>query len=121
MYRSHMPALLAGLVIACGVTQANGESACRPEVTIKNVRFSEVQSSQRVWTALLDVDASRCRAGAARFEIKFVRLKLNAPDVPFSEWFTRRPGETEVSVNFWEDESVLDYSIGTIAPCTCGD
>jgi hypothetical protein len=121
MDRSLLAAIFAGLVIVSGVTQAIGKNACRPEVTIKNVRFSEVGSSTRVWTALLNVDASRCAASAGRFEVKFIRLKDNAPDLPFSEWFPWSLGETEVSLSFWEDEAVLDYSIGAIAPCACRD
>ncbi len=121
MDRSRLATILAGLVIVSGVTQAIGKDACRPDVSIKNVRFSEVGSSTRVWTALLNVDASRCAASAGRFEVKFIRLKDNAPDLPFSEWFPWRPGETEVSLGFWEDEAVLDYSIGAIAPCACRD
>jgi ABC-type proline/glycine betaine transport system substrate-binding protein len=121
MDRSRLAAILAGLVIVSGVTQAIGKGACRPDVTIKNIRFSEVGSSTRVWTALLNVDASRCAASSGRFEVILNRLKDNAPDLTFSEWFPWRPGETEVSLSFWEDESVLDYSIGAIAPCACRD
>ena len=117
--RSHLCALLAGLIAACGATQAVAQDACKPLFTIKEVRFSEVRLSQRVWTALLDVDASRCATSSGRFDINFIRLKEMAPDLPFTEQFTWSPGEIEVSVNFWADEAVLAYSIGTIAPCTC--
>jgi hypothetical protein len=119
--RSHLCALLAGLIAACGATQAVGQSACKPVFTVKEVRFSEVRLSQRVWTALLDVDASRCATSSGRFDINFIRLKEMAPDLPFTEQFTWSSGEIEVSVNFWEDEAVLAYSIGTVAACPCRD
>jgi hypothetical protein len=119
--RSHLTTLLAGLLIAGGVTQAVGESACRPDIAIKDVRFSEVRFSTRLWSAHLNVDASRCAARSGRFELKFIRLKDNAPDLSFSEWFPWSSGETEISLPFWEDEAVGDYSVGAIAPCACRD
>jgi hypothetical protein len=119
MFQSHLCGLLAGLIAVCGATQAAGQSACKPVLTVKEVRFSQVRLLQRVWTALLAVDASRCATSSGRFDINFIRLKEMAPDLPFTEQFTWSPGEIEVSVNFWADEAVLAYSIGTIAPCTC--
>jgi hypothetical protein len=121
MSRSHLCALLAGLIGACGATQAVGQSGCKPVLTVKEVRFSEVRLSQRVWTALLDVDASRCAISSGRFDINFIRLKEMAPDLPFTEQFTWSAGQIEVSVNFWADEAVLAYSIGAVAPCPCRD
>jgi hypothetical protein len=117
--RAHLGALLAGLIGICGAGQALGQSACKPVLTVKEVRFSEVRRLQRTWTARLDVDASRCATRSGRFDIDFIRLKETAPDLPFTEHFTWRPGEIEVSVNFWADEAVLEYSIGDIAPCPC--
>ena len=119
LYRSHLSALLASFIVVSGATEAVGKNACKPVLTFKEVRFSEMQQSQRVWTALLDVDASRCATSDGRFHINFIRLKETAPDLPFSEPFTWRPGEIEVSVNFWADEAVLKYSIGAVAPCPC--
>jgi hypothetical protein len=121
MSRAHLCALLAGLVAVCGATQAVGQSVCKPVLTVKEVRFAQVQLSQRVWTALLDVDASRCAISSGRFDINFIRLKEMAPDLPFTEQFTWSPGRIEVSVNFWADEAVLAYSIGAVAPCPCRD
>lgn len=116
---AHLGALLAGLIAICGATQALGQSACKPVLTVKEARFSEVRRLQRTWTARLDVDASRCATRSGRFDIHFIRLKETAPDLPFTERFTWGPGEIEVSVNFWADEAVLAYSIGDIAPCPC--
>ena len=113
--------MVAALITACGAIQAVGESACKPVLTVKEVRFSEVRQLQRIWTALLDVDASRCATSSGRFDINFVRLKEMAPDLPFTEQFTWRPGAIEVSVDFWADEAVLTYSVGAIARCTCRD
>jgi hypothetical protein len=92
---------------------------CRPALAVNEVRFSDTQQSQRVWTARVDVDASRCAAKSGRFEVEFTRVKETGPDVTFSEAFSWRPGKIEVSTVFWEDEAVADYAIAYVAPCGC--
>jgi hypothetical protein len=72
-----------------------------------------------VWTAALSVDASRCTTTSGHFQISFDRLKETAPDLLFTEQFVWSPGDVEVSLNFWADEAVLDYSIAYVEPCTC--
>jgi hypothetical protein len=119
MLRSRSSVVLAGLVGLVGATHALGQTTCRPALAIKEVRFSEIHRSQRIWTARIAVDASRCASASGRFEINFARLKENGPDLPFAEEFTWRAGEVEVTLDFWADESVLDYAIGDVAPCTC--
>jgi len=119
MYRSSLSILLAGSAILLGATHAAGQQLCRPTLSFSEVRFSEIQNQQRTWTAALSVDASRCTATSGRFEIGFDRLKEIAPDMKFVEQFTWKPGRVEVSVDFWADEAVLDYSINYVEPCTC--
>ena len=84
---------MAGLIALCGATQAVAESACKPVLTVKEIRFSPIQQLQRIWTARLDVDASRCATSSGRFDINIIRLKETAPDLPFTEHFTWGPGE----------------------------
>jgi len=119
LHRCHFSALLAGVVVLLGATQTRGETLCKPALTFKNVHFSEMRSQQRLWTAALAVDASDCATTSGRFYINFVRIKEMAPDVLFADEFTWRPGQIEVSVDFWADEAVLDHWIGYIGACTC--
>ena len=119
MRRSRYSVPLAGIVLLCSIAQTFGQTLCKPVLTFKEVRFSEIRAQQRTWTALLAVDASRCATTFGRFSINFTRLKETAPDLPFTEQFAWSPGQVEVSIVFWADEAVLDYSIGTIAPCAC--
>jgi hypothetical protein len=119
MHRSRVSILLAGIVLLFSITQSLGQTLCKPTLAFKEVRFSEMRSQQRIWTALLSVDASRCATTFGRFSINFTGLKETGPDSQFTEEFAWRPGQVEVSLNFWADEAVLDYSIGTIAPCAC--
>jgi len=118
MLRSRSSALVAGLVLL-GVTHTAAEPLCQPVLTIEALKFANVNAAQRVWTAQLDVDASRCAAASGRFAIDFVRLKEGAPDLRFTEHFTWKPGRIEVSADFAADEYVLDFSIRDIAPCAC--
>ena len=121
MHRSRYSIPLAGIVLLCSITQTLGQTVCKPTLTFKEVRFSEIRAQQRTWTALLAVDSSRCATAFGRFSIDFTRLKETAPDLLFTEQFAWSPGQVEVSLNFWADEAVLDYSIGAIAPCSCRD
>jgi hypothetical protein len=121
MFPSRRSILLAASIILVGTTQTVGREVCRPQLSFQQARFSDVQNLQRKWTAVLAVDASHCAVTSGRFDLKFIRLKETAPDLEFSEQFTWRSGEVEVSADFWQDEAVLKYSIGFIAPCVCRD
>jgi hypothetical protein len=118
---STLQSLLAGLIVLFSVSQAFCQISCKPILTVKEVRFSDVKLLHRTWTAVLLVDASHCATSSGWFEIDFVRLKEISPDLQFTERFTWKPGRIEISVDFWADEAVLDYRIGFIAPCVCRD
>jgi hypothetical protein len=116
--------LLAASILVLGCSPSLGMQICKPQLTLTNSSLSEVRRQHRTWTAALIVDASRCVAASGRFEIHFVRDKENAPELEFSEPFTWRTGElriaqTQVSLEMWMDEAVLDYAIGYVAPCAC--
>jgi hypothetical protein len=111
--------LLAATLVFAAAMPAVAGPLCRPALAVKDVRFSGIQQSQRVWTARVDVDASRCAARSGRFEVEFTRVKESGLDVTFSEAFSWRPGEIEVSTVFSEDEAVADYAIAYVAPCGC--
>ena len=119
MYRSSLSVVLAGVALLIGVTQATSQQLCRPALAFTEVRFSEIRNQHRVWTAALSVDASRCTTTSGRFQISFDRLKETAPDLLFTEQFEWSPGHVEVSLDFWADEAVLDYSIAYVEPCAC--
>jgi hypothetical protein len=111
--------LLAGTVALLSATHAVGETMCRPTLTFERARFSEPGGQQRLWSAILSVDASSCATTSGRFYVNFVRLKEMAPDVLFSEEFAWNPGRIEISVEFWLDEAVGDYWTGYVALCPC--
>jgi hypothetical protein len=115
---------LAANIATLIVGDVGAEQICRPRLTIKHARLSELQELERKWTARLDIDASRCTTTHGRFEIIFAREKENAPELEFTEQFKWQTGplqtaQIEVSIDFWIDEAVQHYAIGTIAPCPC--
>jgi len=119
VHRPSFAPLCAAIALVSGITETTAAQLCRPALTFKDVDFSEVRNLQRTWTAALAVDASRCASTSGRFDLAFTREKENAPDLEFVERFTWKPGRIEVTVYFWRDEAVLDYSIGYVEPCTC--
>jgi hypothetical protein len=122
MRRSIMYALLAGSLVA--VTGSVGAAPCKPDLHIKEVRFSEMKppGMERKWTAVVSVDASRCAANSAGyFEIVFVRLLEIGPDLEFREQFVRLPPSVKVGVDFGAYEAVERYRIDGVTPCACPD
>jgi hypothetical protein len=111
---------IAGM-LTFGVSPGHCQISCKPLLKIDEVRFSEVRSLQRIWTAVLLVDTYNCATSHGRFDIDFIRLKETAGDMQFTKQLTWTPGRIEVSVDFWADEAVLDYRIGFVAPCVCRD
>jgi hypothetical protein len=111
--------LLAATLVFAAAMPAVAAPLCRPALAVNEVRFSDIQQAQRVWTARVDVDASRCAARSGRFDIEFTRLKETGLDVTFSQAFSWRPGKVAVATMFSEDEAVADYAIAYVAPCEC--
>jgi hypothetical protein len=119
MVRSLSSILLAANVAVLGATQSFAAELCKPRLSLEQARLSEIQNQERKWSAMLDVDASRCAATTGSFDINFTRLKETGPDLPFSEQFTWKPGRTEIVMFVWQDEAIGDYAIGYVATCPC--
>jgi len=108
--------LLAARLV--GAPPATGEPICKPTLAVRAVYFSDIELDQRTWSVRIAVDAARCATASGRFNIRFVRLKEDAPDESFREQFGWTPGEIEVSTLFAADEAVLDFSVEAL-PCPC--
>src|SRR4051812_3251855 len=76
---------LAILGILAGSANSHCGVACKPIIAVKAVHVSNVQEMQRVWSAVLEVNASHCATSAGFFEIDFIREKENAPEMQFTE------------------------------------
>jgi hypothetical protein len=111
--------LVAGAVLSFGLPAR--ADVCRPVLSIQQPRYSAIEDLQRVWRAVVAVDASRCTGETGPFEIRFVRAKENALDLPFTERFSWRPGRVEVALAFWADEAVEHFEIGRVGACRCRD
>jgi hypothetical protein len=121
---------LASLAFALAIFASPPSPAatvCKPKLSVKQARLSDREdapNSQRKWTAIIDVDASRCATSSGRFTIHIVREKENAPELEFSEQSTWQTGPTqvgqiEIAVDFWRDEAVLAYFVGPVGRCPC--
>ena len=112
--------LMIGL-LGAGLTPAAAAPLCKPVLAFKEVRFSPMQpeTMERIWSATVFVDASRCATDSGYFEILFSRLKENAPEIDFTERFTWQPESVHVSVSFWADEAVEAYWLHNVAACPC--
>jgi hypothetical protein len=111
--------LAAALVIPLQATQAIAQPICKPELTVKEVSFSQPVNLRRFWTAVVHADGSKCATASGLFAIGFVRLAENAPDLQFAEPFFWRQGAASVRVEFWADEAVDKYWIDEVASCPC--
>jgi hypothetical protein len=74
---------------------------------------------ERKWTAVVNVNISRCAANFGKFEIGFEGLKENGPDADFREQFEWTRSSVKVSVDFGADEAVAHYWIDKVEPCAC--
>jgi hypothetical protein len=118
--------LLFGLVGAVGVTSAVGKPMCSPALAFKEVQLSKARppTMERRWSAIVSIDASRCPAkSAGYFEIVFLRLKENGPDLEFREEFVWTALDwlpsLKVEVDLAADEAIDRYWFDTVTPCRC--
>jgi hypothetical protein len=122
MHRFCMFWCLAGAACLASVMQAPGQEVCKPGLSFKEVRFSEMQppTLKRTWTAVVSVDAARCAASSTgHFEIVFSRLKEIGPDIEFREQFKWQSPSVRLVVDFWADEAVGRYWIDNVSACPC--
>jgi hypothetical protein len=106
-------------VFAASSAPASGGALCKPTVTFGPAHLSDMASAQRLWSARLNVDASRCASRAGSFAIDFIRLIEFGPDLPFTQRFAWRDGQVNVAVEFSANEAVLDYGLGDVSSCVC--
>jgi hypothetical protein len=111
--------LMAALLVFAQGVQAAAQPVCKPLMTVRDAHFSEPVNLKRYWTAVVQVDASRCATVSGLFALGFVRLAENGPDLEFAEPFLWQPEQTKVRVEFWVDEAVHKYWISDVATCPC--
>ena len=95
MRPSRLAILLADSILLGGAAQS--AQHCQPAFEFQEVRFSRVKDNQRTWTATLSVDSSVCSTRSGPVHIGFLRHKENAMDMFFTERFTWKPQQMEIS------------------------
>ena len=95
--------------------------ACKPFLSITSIK--EVQRSTPAlpwrWDATVVADNNHCATRSGSFEVDFLRIKENAPDLQFTEKFRWTEGQFDVSMELTSDEAILEFRVGFIAPCVC--
>jgi hypothetical protein len=120
--RPALTSLVVFLFLISGVASAWSQISCKPLLSLKrvqDVRIASVPAAPWRWSATIVTDARHCATQSGTFEIDFVRIKENAPDLQFTEKLRWQPVEFEVSMELTSDEAILDFRIGFIAPCVC--
>jgi hypothetical protein len=122
--RLALTSLLACSLVGLAATSALSAIACKPLLSIKNVReirAASIPIQPWVWKAAIAADTSYCATGSGRFEIDFIRIKEYAPDMQFAERYSWSAGQFDVTIELTADESIHDYRIGFIVPCICAN
>jgi hypothetical protein len=113
--------LLVAAMAASGTSFTAAGPACKPNLTVKDIRFSDVQrgTQERRWTATVSADASRCATTAGYFDLGVLRQKENAVELEFREQFIWSAPAMTIGIEFWADEAVEDYWIDSVQACPC--
>jgi hypothetical protein len=96
--------------------------ACRPSLSTKAVREVRPAASQPLpwkWHATIVVDSTFCASHSGNFEIDFIRVKENSPDLQFTQTFRWTQNLLDISMELSPDEAIAEFRIGFIAPCVC--
>jgi hypothetical protein len=124
MYRSIISCAVASALGLTSIGPVSGQPACRPQLTVTDVQFSEMipPTLERKWSATVMVDASRCAANASgHFDLGISRLKETGHEIVFSKQFIWITPSVKIGVDFWADEAVERYWIENVTPCICAD
>jgi hypothetical protein len=124
MYRSFAFGVIATALGLASVTPSTADPACRPQLTVTDVQFSEMlpPTRERKWTAMVAVDASGCTTHASGyFDIVFTRIKENGVDLDFREQFIWMAPSAKIGITLAADEAVHHYRIDRVLPCICSN
>ena len=104
-----------------GASSSLAQVACKPFLFINSVREDRAYtpSLQWKWKATIRTDNSHCATRSGNFEVDFVRLKENSPDLQFTQRFRWNEGQFDIAMDLTADEAILEFRVGFIAPCPC--
>jgi hypothetical protein len=113
---------IAGSILLTTAERVFAEIACKAMLSFRNVREVRQPIPPLVpwtWRATITADARFCATRSGSFEIDFVRIKEYSVELQFTERFRWSAGQFDVSIELADDESILEYRMGFIAPCVC--
>ncbi len=123
MWSRLVACLVAATFLSHSAASSWSQVACKPLLSVRHaqdVRPSFVPVPWR-WNATVVADTRHCATRSGNFEIDFVRIKENSPDLQFTEKFRWAQNQFDVSMDLTPGEAILEFRIGFIAPCVCRD
>ena len=114
-------ALLTISFLPTSTVSAWTQVVCKPLLSVNGVQDvrPSVPALPRKWIVTINANTRHCATRSGSFEIDFVRIKENAPDLQFTEKFRWQQDKFSISTEMNSDESILSYRIGFVAPCVC--
>src|SRR5262249_13912878 len=95
------------LMLLLGITGASAQVVtCRPLLStkaVRDVRPSILQLQMSRWSATIVADTSFCATKSGNFEMDFIRIKDNAPDLQFTQTFRWAPKQFDISMELSAD------------------
>jgi len=71
------------------------------------------------WSATIAADTSFCATRSGTFEIDFIRIRDNSPDLQFTQSFRWGQSPFDVAIELTPGEAILEFRIGFVASCPC--
>jgi hypothetical protein len=119
--RAVLPAI-AGLwlLAVASPTSTYGQQTCWPTLFVKQPRLSDSMINlKRYWFASLEVDASSCVESSGAFDLRTTRTKENGRDFFVTEPVAWSKRQTDIVIELWTDEAIIEHWIVPVRPCTC--
>jgi hypothetical protein len=106
-------ALLIPVLLPLGAASAWSQVACKPFLSLKSVeeRALSTQTVPWKWSATIVANIRHCATRSGYFEIDFVRVKENAPDLQFTERFRWHDEEFRISMELIQMRLFLNFGL----------
>jgi hypothetical protein len=117
--------LLSAITVLCLIAMearapAHGQQACWPILQVSQPRLSDTMINlKRYWFATLEVNANSCVESSGSFELSTTRARESGPDFVVAEAVAWNSRQTDIVIELWADEAIIDYRIVSRRPCTC--
>jgi hypothetical protein len=116
--------LMAVCLLLLGQPSSLAQVACKPLLSVRSgadARMPALPAVASKWNTTIVADASFCATRSGTFEIDFIRIRDNSPDLQFTQSFRWDQNRFDVAIELTPGEAILAFRIGFVAPCPCRD